>query len=75
MARSGSGERFEVTLSTQSVRLLHLLATKGLYGRSAAEVGGRLLERALEQFVEPPKVGLDQLAEVSERPTGDTSKT
>ena len=40
------GERFEVTLSTQSINLLRQLATRGLYGRTPAEVGGRFIEQA-----------------------------
>lgn len=50
------GERFEVRLAAQSVNLLKQLATRGIYGRSPAEVGGRFIERALEQFVEHPKL-------------------
>jgi hypothetical protein len=50
------GERFEVRLAAQSVDLLQQLAKRGIYGRSPAEVGGRFIERALEQFVEHPKL-------------------
>jgi len=50
------GERFEVRLAAQSVDLLRQLAKRGIYGRSPAEVGGRFIERALEQFVEHPKL-------------------
>ena len=50
------GERFEVTLSAQSINLLRQLATRGLYGRTPAEVGGRFIEQALQQFVQPPRL-------------------
>jgi hypothetical protein len=64
------GERFEVTLSAQSVRLLHRLAEHGLYGRTPAEVGGRFIEQALQQFVEPPQFP----AESSDAPADRRSK-
>jgi hypothetical protein len=50
------GVRFEVTLSEQSIFLLQELATRGIYGRTPAEVGGRFIEQALQQFVETPKL-------------------
>lgn len=59
MARPKSaspGTRFEVTLSEQSVDLLKELATRGIYGRTPAEVGGRFIEQSLQNFVEPPKL-------------------
>jgi hypothetical protein len=59
MARPKSlshGIRFEVTLSEQSVDLLKELAARGIYGRTPAEVGGRFIEQALQQFVETPKL-------------------
>jgi hypothetical protein len=49
------GVKFEVTLAAQSVTILQQLATRGIYGRTAAEVGGRFIEHALKEFVEPPK--------------------
>jgi hypothetical protein len=59
MARTKSlspGIPFVVTLSEQSVDLLKELATRGIYGRTPAEVGGRFIEQALQQFVEAPKL-------------------
>jgi hypothetical protein len=59
MARPKSlspGIRFEVTLSKQSVDILKELATRGIYGRTSSEVGGRFIEQALQQFVETPKL-------------------
>jgi hypothetical protein len=59
MARPKSlspGVKFEVTLSEQSSALLKELATRGIYGRTPAEVGGRFIEQALQQFVETPKL-------------------
>jgi hypothetical protein len=48
--------QFEVTLSEQSADMLKELATRGIYGRTPAEVGGRFIEQALQQFVETPKL-------------------
>jgi len=59
MARPKSlspGIRFEVTLSEQSTEMLKELATRGIYGRTAAEVGGRFIEQALQAFVDTPKL-------------------
>ena len=59
MARTKSlsaGIPFNVTLSEQSVDLLKELATRGIYGRTSAEVGGRFIEQALQQFVETPRL-------------------
>jgi hypothetical protein len=56
------GERFEVRLAAQSIDLLKQLAKRGIYGRNPAEVGGRFIERTLEQFVEHPKIRLRSAA-------------
>jgi hypothetical protein len=50
------GIKFEVTLAEQSVDMLKKLAARGIYGRTSAEVGGRFIEQALQQFVERPKL-------------------
>ena len=50
------GVKFEVTLATQSVDLIEELSKRGIYGRTAAEVGGRFIEQALQQFVDKPKL-------------------
>ena len=50
------GIKFEVTLAKQSVDMLKELATRGIYGRTPPEVGGRFIELALQQFVEAPKL-------------------
>jgi hypothetical protein len=36
--------------------MLHQLATRGIFGRTPAEVGGRFIEQALQQFVNSPKL-------------------
>jgi len=53
---SSPGIKVEVTLAQQSVDMLKELATHGIYGRSPAEVGGRFIEQALQQFVDAPKL-------------------
>ena len=50
------GTKFEVTLAKQSVSLIEELAKRGIYGRTPAEVGGRFIEQALQQFVDRPKL-------------------
>lgn len=47
-----------VTLSRQSFELLEELAARGVYGRNAQSVAARFVDRALERFVERPKLGL-----------------
>lgn len=53
---SSPGNKFEVTLAKQSVDMIEELAKRGIYGRTPAEVGGRFIEQALQQFVDPPKL-------------------
>ena len=48
-----------VTVSVQSAKLLEHLAAKGIYGKNGAEVAARFIDKALEQFVETPKLKLD----------------
>jgi hypothetical protein len=55
---SSPGNKFEVTLAKQSVDMIEELAKRGIYGRTPAEVGGRFIEQALQQFVDPPKLAL-----------------
>lgn len=50
------GAKFEVTLARQSVDLIEQLARRGIYGRTPAEVGGRFIEQALQQFVPQMKL-------------------
>ena len=46
--------------SVQSAKLLERLATRGIYGKNAAEVAARFVDKALEQFVETPKLTVDE---------------
>jgi hypothetical protein len=55
---SSPGDRFEVTLSVQSIALLRELAKRGIYGRTPAEVGGRFIEQSLQQFVQPLRLSV-----------------
>jgi hypothetical protein len=48
-----------VTVSTRSARLLHQLATQGIYGRNPAEVAGRFIDEALQKFVAAPHLSLE----------------
>jgi hypothetical protein len=51
-------QTFSITLSTESVRLLDEIAKNGVWGRNRPEVAARFIDRALEAFVEQPKVKL-----------------
>jgi hypothetical protein len=52
-------ETIRVTLSSQSVDLLGQLTNRGIYGRNVAEVAGRLIDRALQDFVDAPRLKQD----------------
>lgn len=52
-------ETLRLTLSRQSVELLNRLASRGVHGRNAAEVAARMVDRALESYVELPKLKLE----------------
>jgi hypothetical protein len=51
------GEKCQTTVAEQSMRLLGELAAHGIYGRTAGEVAGRLIEEALKRMTHPPRVG------------------
>ena len=51
---SGS-KTIRITVSDQSEELLDKLAGLGVYGRNAADVAGRFVDRALQEFIEPPR--------------------
>lgn len=57
---SGSAS-FQITLSVSSARLLDEIAKNGIWGRNRAEVAARLVDRALEGFVDQPKLKLPNL--------------
>lgn len=59
-ASNASGSTvIRVTVSDQSAELLEKLAGRGIYGRNAAEVAGRFIDKALQDFVDAPKLLLD----------------
>jgi hypothetical protein len=55
---TSASKNFPITLSVESIRLLEELAARGIYGRSKADVAARFIERALEDYVEKPKLKL-----------------
>jgi hypothetical protein len=59
--KSIGGEDLPITLSVESVRLLDQIAKNGIWGRNRAEVAARFVDRALEGFVEQPKVRLREM--------------
>ena len=52
---SSDSDTIRVTLSVQSIGLLEQLAERGIYGRNGAEVAGRFIDKALQEFTEAPK--------------------
>jgi len=70
MARKGNasdGETIRITVSKQSAGLLLKLAAMGIYGRNQSEVAGRFVDKALEAFVEAPKLRIDSRGESKKR--------
>lgn len=51
-----ASETVTVTLSTKSVEYLDQLAEEGVYGRNRAEVAGRFIDRALQEFIDSPRL-------------------
>jgi hypothetical protein len=47
-----------VTVSVQSGQLLDQLAQRGIYGRNPAEVAGRFVDKALQEFLDRPRLKL-----------------
>jgi hypothetical protein len=60
-ANPSGSEKFQITLSLRSARLLDEIAKNGIWGRNRAEVAARFVDRALETFVEQPKLKLEPL--------------
>lgn len=58
-AKNPSGtEQVTLSLSDESVRVLHELALLGIYGKNEAEVAGRFVDKALAEFTVPPRFKL-----------------
>src|SRR5258705_169666 len=57
---SSDSDTIRVTLSVQSIGLLEQLAERGIYGRNGAEVAGRFIDKALQEFTEAPNVNPSQ---------------
>jgi hypothetical protein len=58
---ASKSEKFAITLSLRSCRLLDEIAKDGIWGRNRAEVAARFVDRALEGWVEKPKVRLPEI--------------
>jgi hypothetical protein len=54
-------EKFSITISSRSARLLDEIAKNGIWGRNRAEVAARFVDRTLEGFIEQPKLKLPTL--------------
>ena len=50
-----------ITLSRESIQLLDQIARNGIWGRNRADVAARFVDRALQDFVEQPKVKLSKI--------------
>ena len=57
-ANTSGSATVRVTLSNESLFVLEQLASQGVYGRNPAEVAGRFIDRALQEFIEQPKIKL-----------------
>jgi hypothetical protein len=55
---SSQGVSLRITVSAQSAQLLLQIASIGIYGRNQSEVAARFVDRALEQFIEAPKLNI-----------------
>ncbi len=53
---STDSRTIRITVSVQSGRLLDQLAQRGVYGRGPAEVAARFVDRALQRFIQQPKL-------------------
>jgi hypothetical protein len=61
MARTpnaAEGKSLTMTLSRQSLEALEKIAARGIYGRNAAEVAARFVDRALQDLIEFPPITL-----------------
>jgi len=56
-----------VTVSVQSEQLLEQLGKRGIYGRNAAEVAARFIDRALQHYVKQPKLIIPNVAKKRRR--------
>lgn len=50
-----------ITLSLESIALLDQIAKNGFWGRNRADVAARFVDRALQDFVEQPKLKMPKL--------------
>ena len=58
---AAASDSFTITLSMKSLRILDEIAKNGIWGRNRAEVAARFVDRALEDFVEQPKIKLPEI--------------
>jgi len=58
-ANASAGVSVKITISKQSADLLSRIAERGIYGRNDAEVASRFVDKALQDFVEVPRINLD----------------
>jgi len=56
MPNTTGSSKLRVTLSDQSIRLLIEIAEKGVYGRNPSEVAGRFIDKALQEFIDTPRL-------------------
>jgi hypothetical protein len=57
-ANASDGVSVKITVSKQSADLLSRIATMGIYGRNQSDVAARFVDKALESFVDPPRLNL-----------------
>ena len=62
MPKSGNtsaGVTIRITVSEQSARVLAQIAALGIYGRNQSEVAARFVDKALQDFVEMPRIPIE----------------
>ena len=55
-ANTSAGVLVRITVSRQSADLLRQIAARGIYGRNDAEVASRFVDRALQEFIDAPRI-------------------
>jgi hypothetical protein len=56
---TADSRQITITISEQSGKLLDRLAQMGIYGRNPADVAGRFVDKALQEFVEKPRLRVE----------------
>lgn len=50
--------KLTINLSYQAIRLIDQIAERGIWGATREEVATRMVDQALQGFIEPPRFGV-----------------